>query len=220
MSQRTYIYIDGESHFIRSEQCWKAKYGMDARLTEVGFPPPFKSGGCVIEPNARVFWDKNVLWQQPQRDFVEGTMVLRATYFTAMTGDPDALHETQTRVRAADLEPVIVHELKQLFTQRENTLLNSNVIEKAKGVDIALAVRALEDAHRNNFDKCLLFTSDVDFLPLIEAIRRMGKNVAVFGYRSGMSRHSPLEVVPDKFYDLTNHVQKVCTLNPAPSRVK
>ena len=79
---------------------------------------------------------------------------------------------------------------------------NEAVIEKAKGVDIALAVRMFEDAQSGVYTHCALFTSDLDFLPVIESVQRMGKSVWVYGYKSGIGRNSPLEYVPARFVDL------------------
>jgi len=49
----------------------------------------------------------------------------------------------------------------------------------------------LEDAVRQVFDVCHLYTSDVDFLPVIEAVRSRGKPVYVHGYRNGLAKESP-----------------------------
>jgi uncharacterized LabA/DUF88 family protein len=65
-----------------------------------------------------------------------------------------------------------------------------------------LTVRLLEDAYRRIFDVCYLFTSDVDYAPLIRAVQRIGQKVIVFGYRDGMGNNSELEYVPDAFIDL------------------
>jgi uncharacterized LabA/DUF88 family protein len=66
----------------------------------------------------------------------------------------------------------------------------------------------LEDAYLNTFQDCVLFTSDQDFLPVIEAVRRMGKQVVVLGYKKGLRERSPLEYVPDGFYDLGEIIQR------------
>jgi len=105
-------------------------------------------------------------------------------------------------LRALGFEPQILKELSELTKRRSNILRSEGVIEKAKGVDIAIAVRMLEDAQRNVFQVCGLYTSDVDYIPVIEVVKRMGKAVYVFGYRSGLGRNSPLEYVPDRFVDL------------------
>jgi uncharacterized protein (TIGR00288 family) len=70
----------------------------------------------------------------------------------------------------------VVRELKAQADRRKETLGKASILEKAKGVDIGLSVRAMEDAYHNNFDTCYLFTSDIDFLPVIRVIRRLGKN--------------------------------------------
>jgi uncharacterized protein (TIGR00288 family) len=73
---------------------------------------------------------------------------------------------------------------------------------KPKGVDIALAVRMLEDATYNNFDRCILVTSDIDYLPAINAVRRMGKQVSVLGFQEGIANDSPFMYVVEGFVDL------------------
>jgi uncharacterized LabA/DUF88 family protein len=105
-------------------------------------------------------------------------------------------------IRGYGLEPEVILERRKLTNQRECVLKDTGVIEKPKGVDIALCVRMLEDAYRNNFSTCFLLTSDMDFLPVIQAVRRIGKQVYVLGYRSGLSKQSPFEYVPDHFFDI------------------
>ncbi len=38
-----------------------------------------------------------------------------------------------------------------------------------------LAVRMLEDAQKVEYDVCHLYTSDLDFIPVIQAVRARGK---------------------------------------------
>jgi hypothetical protein len=45
-------------------------------------------------------------------------------------------------------------------------------------------------------------TSDLDFLPIIEAVRRMGKHVTVLGYKDDASKGREFEYIPDKFVDI------------------
>src|SRR5947209_2292626 len=106
--------------------------------------------------------------------------------------------------RENEFEPQVIQEPKALRDQRANLRSQHQLIEKAKRVDIGMTVRVLEDAYLNAYRGCLLFTSDVDFLPVIEAVRRIGKLVFVAGYREGLAERSPLEYVPDRFIDLGN----------------
>jgi uncharacterized LabA/DUF88 family protein len=58
------------------------------------------------------------------------------------------------------------------------------------------------DAYSGNFDTCYLFRSDIDYLPVIEAVRRMGRHVIVVGFGEGIARDSPFLYVPERFVDI------------------
>ena len=88
------------------------------------------------------------------------------------------------------------------------------LIEKPKGVDISLAVRMLNDAHLQSFDDCHLYTSDADFVPAINAVRALGKQVYVHGYMNGLADRSDLLYVPDQFIDLEQMLRDQCELAP------
>ncbi len=153
----------------------------------------------TVRRDAMFFWDSRFAGiARTRRDYFIG----RAVYFTACTGDDNAAHRLRVFIREQDFEPQVIMELKKLADQRANLLNSQGVIEKAKGVDIGLATRLLEDAYANAFEGCFLLTSDVDFMPAIRAVRRIGKEVNVLGYRAGLSQNSPLEHEPDSFSDL------------------
>ena len=203
------IYIDGESHYVRSEQWVKAVMGEKFTLaqyvdlllktitefnrTHVGFP-----WDILVEPKCKFFWDSRSLADVSGRGWKPSNKV----YFTSFSGDEEALHSARVFIRCKGFDPQVEKERVVLADRRTGTLGNEGLIEKAKGVDIALAVRMLEDAQRNVFSECALYTSDVDYLPVIRAVQRMGKLVHVLGYRSGLGKHSPLEYVPHTFIDL------------------
>ena len=67
---------------------------------------------------------------------------------------------------------------------------------------------------RSPCSNCFLFTSDIDYLPVIEAVRRMGKAVYVFGYGDGLGEHSRFEYVPDQFLDLGKRMNSNFVRNP------
>ena len=125
--------------------------------------------------------------------------VQRAMYFTSVVGDELALHNLMVTLRNFDLEPSIVRERSELAAHRQNLLNKQQIIEKPKGVDIALAVRMLEDTFHQAFDVCHLYTSDVDFLPLIQAVRARGKQVYVHGYKSGLRKRQRCSMYPTSF---------------------
>jgi uncharacterized LabA/DUF88 family protein len=222
MKMSRYLYIDGESHYIRSRKCWKSLHGEDAELNEVDytgqhsdrpdFLPEFSQFyGRVdyrrkllyVDSKVKFFFDASDGFRSVTPGFGAGFGGFeRAVYFTSFSGDDDELYKKQVMIRELGLEPHIVHEDRQHADQRENTLANYNIIEKAKGVDIALTVRMIEDGYRHNYQQCFLFTSDIDYLPVIESVRRMGRQVFVFGYKDGLGKNSPMVYVPDRFIDL------------------
>ncbi len=134
----------------------------------------------------------------------------RAYYFTSFAGDGPGLHNTKVMLRDFDLEPCVTHERRELARQRHNSLQTQYLIEKAKGVDIALAVRMLEDAQREAFDVCHLYTSDIDFLPLITAVRGKGMRVYVHGYKEGLATESEFFHECDKFFELAEMLRDEC----------
>jgi uncharacterized protein (TIGR00288 family) len=54
---------------------------------------------------------------------------------------------------------------------------------KEKGVDVALAISALEVAFTNRIDLIVLVTGDADFVPLVWALKRRGVRVGVLGFQ-------------------------------------
>src|SRR6185312_746069 len=51
---------------------------------------------------------------------------------------------------------------------------------RQKGVDVLLAVEMLDNAFRKNMDEAWLLAGDADFVPLVEAVTRLGTWVNVF----------------------------------------
>jgi uncharacterized LabA/DUF88 family protein len=224
-----YVYVDGESHYLRSEKCWQT-INNDPSLSLETANPTKRPAALVqslltksaqtltFHAKGKVFWDAHcvndfVLHSAGLPDQISARIISRATYFTSLVGDDDALHSLRLLIRWAGLEPVVLPEPSALAAQRQNVLTKQGLIEKPKGVDIALSVRLLEDAQHGNFDFCYLFTSDVDFLPAIEAVRRMGKRVCVAGFRQGLGNRSALEYAPDLFIDLGQYMSDRYSIN-------
>jgi hypothetical protein len=190
---RMYMYVDGESHYSMMEKCLQNAYHSNATLDKAQCVGPLNS--MRLRPDAKFFWDTRAIGEDCtfglNRIGQAENPVVRAVYFTVFTGTDENLHEAHKYIRDACFEPQIFREEKDKAKQRANSLKQDGVLVKPKGVDIALAVRMLEDAHYNNFDGCVLVTSDIDYLPVIQSIRRMGKNVFVLGYKEGIAKDFP-----------------------------
>jgi uncharacterized LabA/DUF88 family protein len=192
MEDRIFYYVDGESHYCRSDMHLKRVYGPDAEFDKFRSPDP--NIKLSLNTKGHFLWEK-----QPLR------YVSRIYYFTSIAGQDQDKYDLEAQIRQAGLEPFVIKESSQLDRKRQGQRERTGVIYKAKGVDIALATTMLEDAHQGNFTMAKLYTSDVDFLPVIQAVKRMGKHVEVVGHRSGLGENSPFLTVPDKFQDLDEH---------------
>jgi uncharacterized LabA/DUF88 family protein len=204
MADRVYTYVDGESHFIRLEKAWQKLHGENATLGQLRYADQPDVGLILYLAHAKVFWTRR--WSPGQR----------VTYFTAASGDEAAIHEIRKGIREFGLDHHVVLEKKMLADRRRALLDQGGVIEKAKAVDAAIFVRMLEDAQSDLYDLCNLYTSDVDYLPVIQAVMNRGKRVFVHGFRSGLGDYSPLEHVPNQFVDLNEMLKDECQLLRAP----
>ena len=214
-----YIFVDAENHFIRSVAAAedivgssKAAQAFSMAKTRshnvTGCPRPLDRRRFSWNPDLQLFWDCELLALSGIR-IALADYVSRAVYACSCTGDDDKAHQMRVELRKFDFEPIVIRERKQLKAQRAGALKQHGLMEKAKGCDIALATRMVADAAADLYDHCLLFTSDADFLPAVEAVRRMGKIVWVFGYHAALPKRSEYLYVPDRFIDLGEFIQRV-----------
>ena len=213
----THVYVDGESHFIRSEQCVKAALGSEATLANYvermhqNWENDRRGTGVTVVcalavmPECKFFWDG---------DADPSLLDAAKVYFTSYSGDDDGLHSCRVRLRNAGFEPQIVKELGSLAQHRKSALADQRIIEKPKGVDIALAGACLKMPRRTCSRPALFFTTDADFLPVIEAVQRMGKSAYVYGYKSGLGKNSHLEYLPSGFFDLGPGLEQAAGICP------
>ena len=216
---RAYLFVDGENHFIRSQAAAedvigspKAAEAFALAQIDVGSSTrfPAKAGGSsrfLWRPDLQLFWDRTSLATAFGYELSQ-VRLSRAVYSCAFTGEDSKIHQARVGLRQHDFEPIVIHEPKDQKASRDASRRQHGLIEKAKGCDIAIAVRMVADAAADLYDCCYLFTSDADFLPAVEAVRRMGKIVVVFGYGDGVAKSSPYFYVPDRFVNLSLHLRK------------
>jgi uncharacterized LabA/DUF88 family protein len=75
------------------------------------------------------------------------------------------------------------------FLQRR--VVDGRSIHEEKGVDVALVIDMLTGAFEGQYDTAILVSSDGDFRPAVEAVRRYGKRVEYL-YFAGSQRSSAL----------------------------
>jgi uncharacterized LabA/DUF88 family protein len=190
--RRIYVYVDGESHYAMSEKCMKRAIGKHALMENLTHLKIGERYQVFHNANAKLFWCGDFL----DKVNIEAQLVARSVYFTVYHGQNTDLHTAKTYIRTAGFEPWIVHEQKDLAKQRDKQLQTDGILTKPKGVDIALAARMLKDAP--HYDECVLATSDVDYYPVVEAVRQMGKNVYILAYHEGIAKDSPFFYVVER----------------------
>lgn len=75
--------------------------------------------------------------------------------------------------------------------------------KKAKGVDIQLTTDLLVQAFLDNYDVAVVVTGDADFIPVIEEVKRLGKQVIVAFFADTPRLNPKLRAQSDTFLDLT-----------------
>lgn len=107
-----------------------------------------------------------------------------------------------------DADPEVIKK-KKAYLDKVRSLKDTHVVlgkirkskkKEQKGVDVQLAVDALEAARSGSVDVIALITGDADFVPLVEAIRRAGPHVFVIAFNSTVS--TDLKNAADRFYSL------------------
>ena len=146
--KRIYVYVDGESHYIRNEDKAKKLEGFTS-LGRVQRTGNSQGHDLAVRDDCHFIWDSEYL-QQLYPD--------RRVYFTAYTGNDAGFHDAHVFLRQKQFEPFIIKEDKGLRERRKSKLTDTGVIEKPKGADIALTVRMIEDAVNDNYDVVGLFT--------------------------------------------------------------
>ena len=72
------------------------------------------------------------------------------------------------------------------------------VVSRPKPQDILLATRVLEDCMGDNFDRCIFVGGDEDYAPVLEAVRRRGKQVWLVAFARFMGK-GDLRLACDRF---------------------
>ncbi len=83
---------------------------------------------------------------------------------------------------------------------------NGKIIYEVKKDDIYLAVDMVKLAYNNAYDTAILVSSDGDFVPAIQAVKEIGKNVENIGFENKFSYH--LQQQSDRFFKLKKEFVK------------
>jgi uncharacterized LabA/DUF88 family protein len=169
---RWMLFIDGENFAIRAQEIARDQ-GVELHPTESFERDVF------IWPRSQ--FPIEVLGNPP---FAHAP--IRSYYYTATTGDEDHRRQIERNLWALGFNPVVFKKQKG---------------RRSKGVDIALTTDLLSHAFAGNYDLAVLITGDADYLPAIEAVKRLGKIIYVAFHADADVNHT-LRLAPDLFVDI------------------
>lgn len=179
MQRRWMMFIDGENFTIRGQE-----FASATSLKLVAGP----------------YWKKDVFLWLPdllgrQTSLMTGQIgrdvsptAVRAHYYTTVQGDEQALRDTEAALWKLEFQPEVFKKPKT---------------RSSKGVDITLARDMLSHAYQHHYDIALVVAGDADYVPLLEAVKKTGKMVALSFFTDyGLS--DSLVLASDDFFDLSD----------------
>lgn len=142
---------------------------------------------------------KDVFVWEPTSVFVGLNVVLRATYYTYVQGSTEATNDVEKKIK--ELYFINYRPPGTNFGHLPSTLtpcvFSKPKNRKAKGVDIQLTVDILTHAYQDNCDTVYLMSGDGDYVPVLEEVQRLGKQVFISAFSSGLS--PKLRLMADSF---------------------
>ena len=112
----------------------------------------------------------------------------RSYYYTSLKGDYPELDSVREKLWSLGFQP-------EVFKKGRPE-------EKAKAVDIALTKDVLSHAFMDNYDIAVLVAGDGDYVPLVDEVKRLGKQVCVAFFGPEFGLNSDLKLASDSFANI------------------
>jgi len=159
------MFVDGENLTIRAQE-YMARVGIDLPAGD-----HFLKDIFVWIPGR----EPNLI--QQYLPWSLGESLSRSYYYTSLVGDDEKLLSVRQHLRALHFDP-------QVFKRFSGQT-------KSKGVDITLSKDMLSHAFEDHYRSAVLVAGDADYVPLIDEVKRRGKNVYVAFFAEPSSGLSP-----------------------------
>lgn len=101
--------------------------------------------------------------------------LVRSFYYTCAKGDHSRIEALQDELIACGISD------PRVFKKSTNN--------RSKRVDITLATEMLSHAFHDNYDVAVLVAGDEDYVPLVQEIKRSGKQISLWFFEDGLSKH-------------------------------
>ena len=134
---------------------------------------------------------------------IDGRKLIRTYYYSAPL---DVNFDQETYVKQQKFFDKLrkMQNFKLVLCRMQKVKIDGKTIYQVKEDDIHLAVDMVKLAYNNAYDTAILVSSDGDFVPAIQAVKEVGKNVENIGFETKFSYHLKLEC--DKFKKLNKEI--------------
>ena len=166
---RVAVFVDYQNVYMQARQC----FGGRSDSAPAGQILPLRTGVLLTERGRSV---------DPARELTAVHM---------FRGEPSPKHSrvgqaaAQRQVAAWRLQPLVTSTTRPLhyYPIGHDTTGDPLFLAREKGIDVLIALALVLGAERDEFDAAILFSSDTDLIPAVEAVREIGKRCEVAAWR-------------------------------------
>jgi uncharacterized LabA/DUF88 family protein len=143
------------------------------------------------EPPNYIAYEKDIyVWSEGFNLINCGHDIIRKYYYTSAPGDIDNRNRIFDKLKSLGIEAPYV------FPRKKKG--------RSKRVDITLSVEMLFHAYQRNYEVAILVAGDEDYVPLVEAVKNVGRRVFVWFFQSGLS--PALKRSADYYCDISQYL--------------
>lgn len=118
--------------------------------------------------------------------------IIRVTYYTSATGDLKRLSELKREIASTSFKFSYAPDngVPEAEAQLVPRIFHKGAkSRKTRNVDINIVIDVMRAAHLNSCELIYLLSGDGDYLPLIEEVMRLGKQVYLCSFSSGLNEN-------------------------------
>ncbi|MBU4069680.1 MAG: NYN domain-containing protein [Nanoarchaeota archaeon] len=141
------------------------------------------------------------------KKLIKSKKLIRVYYYTAPL-DRKKDEKTYTKQQKFFAKLRKIPNFKLILCRMQKVKINGRIIYQVKEDDIHLAVDMVRLAYNNAYDTAILVSSDGDFVPAIQAVQEIGKEVENIGFENKFSYHLKQEC--DRFIKLRKEFLEEC----------
>ena len=147
-------------------------------------------------------WSPRITWDLHHPEF---QLVNRAYYYTSIVGDDNRVASVRRAI--SQIEYLCLPDATSSGVRHHAQLVpmvfkKDAQSRKTRNVDIQIVIVVMRFAHSSQFEQIHILSGDGDYLPLIREVARLGKQVRISAFSSGLNPLLQSDV--DRFAMLDN----------------